>query len=207
MSLILPSACCLFSRLELLHVFHHLCFLLLNSVKVFQDEETGEDAVFEMWMISELHTDVTVLSVLFCISFQLYRPYWGHSPMTAPVVRTSCHLGIVLRTCLLFVWSLDCFSLVLFFHAEFHLLFYWLCPAVCLQFSANSSLLLAHMTWYSPSSPHWVNWNPRSPVQTLWKLSFFLRHCKNWSHTPVYCLLCFNHSFSRDGLTHSLMPT
>lgn len=169
--------------------------------KVFQDEETGEDAVLEMWMISELHTDVTVLSILFLSLFNCTE-HWGHSPMTVHLLRRSCYLGIVLRTCLFVVWSLDCFSLVLFFYAKFHLLFYWLCSTVCLQFSANISLV-AQITWYSPSSPHRVGWNPWSLVQTFWKLVLSFKHCKNWSHTPVYCLLCFNHSFSGDGLTHS----
>lgn len=99
-------------RQELLRVFCHLCFLLMNLVKVFQDEETGKDAVFEMWMISELHTDVTVLSICFLSLFNSTE-HWGHSPMTVPLVRRSCYLGIVLRTCVF------CVKLRLFFSSSF----------------------------------------------------------------------------------------
>lgn len=146
MSLILPSACCLFSRLELLHVFHHLCFLLLNSVKVFQDEETGEDAVFEMWMISELHTDVTVLSILFCISFQL---------CILSILRSQSHDSTCSKDILSFRDSAKnvfafCVKLRLFFPSSFFPC--WISFAVLLAMSCSLPAVLSKQ--FAPTSTH-----------------------------------------------------
>lgn len=143
MSLILPSACCLFSRLELLHVFHHLCFLLLNSVKVFQDEETGEDAVFEMWMISELHTDVTVLSVLYIF------------PTLQTILRSQSHDSTCSKDILSFRDSAKnvfafCVKLRLFFPSSFFPC--WISFAVLLAMSCSLPAVLSKQ--FAPTSTH-----------------------------------------------------
>lgn len=143
MSLILPSACCLFSRLELLHVFHHLCFLLLNSVKVFQDEETGEDAVFEMWMISELHTDVTVLSVLYIF------------PTLQTILRSQSHDSTCSKDILSFRDSAKnvfafCVKLRLFFPSSFFPC--WISFAILLAMSCSLPAVLSKQ--FAPTSTH-----------------------------------------------------
>lgn len=143
MSLILPSACCLFSRLELLHVFHHLCFLLLNSVKVFQDEETGEDAVFEMWMISELHTDVTVLSVLYIF------------PTLQTILRSQSHDSTCSKDILSFRDSAKnmfafCVKLRLFFPSSFFPC--WISFAILLAMSCSLPAVLSKQ--FARSSTH-----------------------------------------------------